>query len=104
MLGALGFRRVLHASSPEEALEVWTVHQDQISLVISDFVMPGLTGDLITLQMQKEKPTVRILIISGNDPGTLDSVIPLHRGVNFLQKPFNISDIRKSMEGLALPA
>jgi DNA-binding NtrC family response regulator len=104
MLSSLGYRHVFQASSPEQAFEIWRTHQSQISLVISDFVMPVQTGDRMALDMQRQKPGLKILLISGNDPVTLDSAIPLQSGVNFLQKPFTVTEMRKSVENLSLSA
>lgn len=104
MLSSLGYGHILQASSAEQAFELWKTHQGQISLVISDFVMPQQTGDRMALDMQKQKPGLKVLLISGNDPLTLDSAIPLRSGVNFLQKPFTVNEMRKSMENLSLSA
>lgn len=104
MLGSLGFKNVLKASTRDEAFKLFQANAARISLVISDFVMPCCTGDRLILDLQKEKPKVRALLISGNDPASLDSAIPLKPGVNFLQKPFTVSDIRRTVESLSLSA
>jgi DNA-binding NtrC family response regulator len=104
MLGTLGYRHVLQANTTEEALSIFNQNAEQISLVISDFVMPTCTGDRLLLKMRAAKPTVRTLLISGNDPGSLESAIPLEPGVNFLQKPFTVNDIRQTVETLSLSA
>jgi len=55
-------------------------------------------------RMLEQKPALKILFISGNDPVTLDSVIPLQAGQNFLQKPFTLAQVRRSIQNLALSA
>ena len=104
MLSALGYSAVFQASSMEEALELFTANANRISLVISDFVMPSCTGDQLLLRICRFKPSVRTLLISGNDPSSIDSLIPLRPGVNFLQKPFTLSDMRRMVESLSLSA
>ena len=100
MLNSLGFRNVFQAASTEEARELWANYSSDIGMVITDFVMPNETGDLMALAMRKENSALKILVISGNDPVGLDSAIPLHPGLNFLQKPFTMSDMRRSIECL----
>jgi len=100
MLSALGFQHVLEAPSIEEAKQLFAANSQQIAFVISDFVMPCGTGDTLITELQRQKPGIRSLIISGNDPDALVSMIPLRRGVNFLQKPFTVSDMKRAMDVL----
>jgi DNA-binding NtrC family response regulator len=100
MLSSIGYESVLQANTCTEALELWRMHRDEITLLVSDFVMPEVTGDHLALRMLHEKPELKVLFISGNDPFTLDSAIPLNPGGNFLQKPFTLADIRKSVANL----
>ena len=100
MLNSLGFRNVFQAASTGEAYELWATYRADIGMIITDFVMPDETGDLMALAMRKANSALKILFISGNDPLILDSAIPLNPGVNFLQKPFTMADMRKSIECL----
>lgn len=102
MLRRIGWPDVLQASSREEAHRLFAANSQRISLVISDFVMPCCTGDQLILDLQKSKPTMPALIISGNDPFSLDSKIPLEMGVNFLRKPFTLEDMRRTVQSLSL--
>jgi DNA-binding NtrC family response regulator len=100
MLTSLGYASVYQAADSKEALDVWSKHREEITLLVSDFVMPGVTGDHLALRMLHEKPELKVLFISGNDPFTLDSAISLIPGRNFLQKPFTVTDIGRSVAGL----
>ncbi|HTG43942.1 MAG TPA: response regulator [Verrucomicrobiae bacterium] len=104
MFQSLGYSNVFQAASPEEALAIWSNELERINLLVSDFVMPLLTGDQMATRMLEQKPALKILFISGNDPVTLDSVIPLQAGQNFLQKPFTLAQVRRSIQNLALSA
>jgi DNA-binding NtrC family response regulator len=101
MVRSLGYEHVYPAASSAEALRIWNLHEREIRLVISDFVMPDLTGDRLASDMLSRKPSLKILLISGNDPGSLDSVLPLERGVNFLQKPFSVEEMRALISSLS---
>jgi two-component system, cell cycle sensor histidine kinase and response regulator CckA len=100
MLDMLGYQHVLGAPSIAEAVKLFQANEDVIALVISDFVMPCGTGDSLIAELRRHKPGFRSLIISGNDPDALVSAIPLQRGVNFLQKPFTVSDMKRAMDVL----
>jgi len=100
MLGAKGYEPVYQASGPEEAIAIWHEHQRHIGLVVSDFVMPELTGDHLALRLRNDKPQLNVLFISGNEAESLQSAIPLEAGRNFLQKPFTVADIRKTVDRL----
>ena len=102
MLGSLGHREVYQAPSAEAAHTLFAANESAIGLVITDFVMPNETGDKMALRMQRKKAALKVLVISGNDPMTLDSDIPLEPGLNFLQKPFTVVELRKSIESLSL--
>jgi two-component system cell cycle sensor histidine kinase/response regulator CckA len=100
MLGSMGHDPVLQAAHPAEALRLWQTHRHQISLLISDFVMPGKTGDQLALQMRRDKPDLKVLLVSGNNPDSLHSAIPLIPGQSFLQKPFTVRDLKNTVEKL----
>ncbi len=89
-----GYRLFL-AASGEEALRIFESHAPEIDLVLSDVVMPGMFGDQLALRIQEIKPGIKIILMSGNDPGALETEFPLEHGVNFLQKPFLIEDLRR---------
>lgn len=101
MLYSFGQDQVYQAASAQQAFKIWAQEASKIWLVITDFVMPNLTGDAMAMQMLGENSQVKVLFISGNDPSSLDSKIPLRPGKNFLQKPFTISDLRGMLQNLA---
>jgi len=101
MLYSFGHDEVYEANSAEHALDIWKERSQKIWLVISDFIMPNMTGDLMVLEMLQQRSDVKVLFISGNDPCYLNSKIPLHAGRNFLQKPFSMHDLRQAIQNLA---
>jgi len=58
----LGYN-VLTASSGAEGLRIFL--EKQIDLVIVDYYMPGMSGDVIALEMKNLKPTVPVIMLSG---------------------------------------
>ena len=83
---------VLLASGGAEALEISAAFHSTIHLVISDAVMPGMTGAEVVRRLQEERPGLKALFMSGY---TDDEI--LRRGIvsstaAFIQKPFTLQD------------
>lgn len=65
---------VLPATSPEEALQVLDAHPGSIDLLITDVVMPGTSGYVLSEQVKRRRPEIRVLFMSGF------VVVPAHYG------------------------
>ena len=92
LLTKLGYT-VLLASGGRQALELIEKHRDQISLVILDMTMPGMSGSQTYKALQSVAPNCKVLLASGHSiDGQAQEI--LASGCNgFLQKPFNIATI-----------
>jgi two-component system cell cycle sensor histidine kinase/response regulator CckA len=81
---------VVEADSAGAALDRWREHQDRISLVLTDVVIPGgCTGPDLTKKFYAEKPTLRVIFSSGYSADIVEKDFELRDGVNFLQKPYS---------------
>ena len=79
---------VLEARDGAEALELAAGHPGRIDLLITDVVMPGMSGPLMAEQLRAARPNLKVLFLSGyTDPAVLRHGI-LHDEMPFLQKPF----------------
>jgi two-component system, cell cycle sensor histidine kinase and response regulator CckA len=81
--------RVLRAPDDQAALALARGHPEEISLLVTDIVMPGMTGRELAELLTVERPDVRVLYMSGY---TDDAVVRhgvLTEGMPYLQKPFN---------------
>jgi two-component system, cell cycle sensor histidine kinase and response regulator CckA len=85
---------VLQASSGMEAIDRFR-RNPEIDLLISDIVMPGMSGDQLVMKLLEVKPELPVLFISGNAPNQIQSVIPLEEGRNFLRKPFSLEMLER---------
>ncbi len=98
---------VLEAANGREALEASGRHAGTIDLVVSDVLMPVMGGRELVQRLQAERPSVRVLLISGY---TEDEVLRegIHRSdVPFLHKPFRPSElahtVREVLDAAAPP-
>jgi hypothetical protein len=87
-LTACGFR-VIRAESAAEALPLWEREREGIDLVLTDVVMPSLSGGDLANLLWKRRPGTKVLFMSGyrDDVMTPDGV--REQGVEFIQKPFS---------------
>ncbi|WP_340265879.1 hybrid sensor histidine kinase/response regulator [Sphingobium mellinum] len=93
MLGELGYT-VVEAHSGEEALTLLDA-SDEIDLLVTDHLMPGITGTDLATKFQALRPGVRVLVVSGYAESK-DISPDLPR----LTKPFKQSDLANSLAQL----
>ena len=79
---------VLDAPSGEEALIVLKKHEGSLDLLITDVVMPGMSGRQLNEKIKSLFPEVKVLYISGYTENTIVRHGALDAGAHFLQKPF----------------
>jgi PAS domain S-box-containing protein len=91
------------AVDASEALRLFEFFADEIALVLSDMVMPGMNGDELLTHLQMKRPDIRMIIITGY-PFTEGDKASLSEGiVDWLQKPFEVEELVKAIQ-LALAA
>ena len=84
---------VLTAGDGVEALTVFAGHQEQISLILTDMVMPRMDGEAVIRAVRRSAPVLPIIAMSGNRAAT---VAHITNGLQFLSKPF-ASDVLLGM-------
>ena len=80
---------VLQAADGSEGVELFSKHQEQIALVISDLGMPKLDGLGLLRKMKEMQPTVKVIMTSGLVDPEQQSEILLAGARDFLPKPYN---------------
>jgi len=88
LLTSLGYQ-VLPARNGEQALEIFKERGGNIDLLMSDMIMPGLSGWELYMNLKKQKPDIKALFASGYSDENIRPLIKSH-GVDFLQKPFSL--------------
>jgi two-component system cell cycle sensor histidine kinase/response regulator CckA len=85
---------VICADNGEDALEVLD-RGEEIDLLISDVVMPGMDGPTMVREARKTRPDLKILFMSGYAEEQLRNSIDIEH-VNFLPKPFSVTQLAEA--------
>ncbi len=79
---------VLAAGHPREALRLGQEHAGPIHLLLTDVVMPGMTGRELADRLAPRRPEMKVLYMSGYADGAIVRHGVLTPGMTFLPKPF----------------
>ena len=86
-----GFQ-LLEARDPEEALLIAEVYQEPIHVLVTDVMMPAMTGPQLAERLALVRPDMKVLFVSGYPHNTL-AQHSLDRSANVLSKPFPASEL-----------
>jgi PAS domain S-box-containing protein len=86
---------VLTASDGEGALDIVNSYVDPIHLLLTDMVLPDTNGGALAEEVRARRPDVRVVYTSGYTDEIIVHQGVLHPGIDFLQKPFHIPDLRR---------
>lgn len=84
---------VIEAADGEEAILVGDRYSGQIDLVLSDVVMPKVSGSKAVEQLVKMRLSVQVLYLSGFTDDTIVQHGVLPADVGFIQKPFTPAEL-----------
>ena len=97
--------QVLEFANGREALAHLQHHEGRIHALVTDVVMPGMSGIDLARQLAQGRPDMRILYLSGYTDDLVERQGALRPGRGFLQKPFTPDTLlRKVRELLDAPA
>jgi CheY-like chemotaxis protein len=93
----LGYR-VLEAPTGAKALEVWRQNRQEISLLLTDLVMPdGMSGKALAQHLLQENAKLKVIYMSGYSAEVVGKDFPLKEGDDFLTKPFQASKLAQTI-------
>ncbi|MGA7504897.1 MAG: PAS domain S-box protein [Candidatus Sulfotelmatobacter sp.] len=93
--------RVLEAANGQTALALAAEHKDDLHLVITDVVMPGLSGHELAQQLLDGRPALKVLYLSGY---AQDAFPPSESHKAFLQKPFTLQSLARKVREVLGPS
>lgn len=98
-LEAKGYK-VLEADSGEAGIETASRHEGRIDLVITDIVMPGMSGREMVKRLAQTRPATRVLYLSGYSEDAVVNEGSVESGTAFLQKPFSLQSLARKVREL----
>jgi PAS domain S-box-containing protein len=95
-LRAQGYR-VLDAPDGPAALALAAAHSGPVDLLLTDVVMPGMSGRELAERLSLARPGTRVLFMSGYAADTMDRHGVTEGGQSFLPKPFTLDELARKL-------
>jgi CheY-like chemotaxis protein len=99
MLERHGYR-VIIAEEPHEALRIGSEWGEQLDLLMTDVVMPRMSGAALAARLCEHRPTMKVLYMSGYTDSTVVAHGVLAHNVSFLQKPFTSEQLARKLRAV----
>ncbi len=80
---------VIEARNGQEALALCDQHKDRLDLIVTDVVMPGMSGRELADRIKKKMPDIKILFMSGYSDNAIRHHAILDSEIAFIQKPIS---------------
>jgi two-component system, cell cycle sensor histidine kinase and response regulator CckA len=101
MLRYIGYQ-VLVASGGADAVALAEHHTGTIDLLLTDVIMPSMSGVRLRTELLKQRPDLKVLFISGYAGDAISTLGAFDAGTGFLQKPFTLPSladaVRRSLD------
>jgi two-component system cell cycle sensor histidine kinase/response regulator CckA len=96
---------IVLAAAPREALQIGDEHPDGVDLLLTDIVMPGLSGSALARALSARQPRMQVVYMSGYTAEAIVDQGVLDPSVAFITKPFTARGLAsKIREALDRPA
>jgi two-component system, cell cycle sensor histidine kinase and response regulator CckA len=94
---------VLETTDPEQGVTLFEEHQEEIDMLLTDVVMPFMSGPALAELLIGKKPQLKVLFMSGHTDNKVSFEKILEQGVPFLPKPFTsdtlVKKVRETLAG-----
>ena len=84
-----GGYKVIEAKDGAEAIRLAAQHRGQIDLLVTDMIMPGMTGQELAVYLQREYPSLGVVFMSGYSEHAATEMADADPAVRLLSKPFS---------------
>ena len=91
---------MLQAGDGPSVLELARRHSGPIDLLVTDVVMPGMSGPEVAHSVTAMRPGTLVLYMSGYTDSAIGHHGVLEPGIAFLQKPFSTDDLTRKVRTL----
>lgn len=96
ILQSVGYA-VLVAATAEEGMRISKEHEGKIHLLVTDVIMPGMSGDAMAERLRADRPEMKVLFMSGYFDGAIAPGGILGSGMRFLGKPITIESLTQKV-------
>ncbi len=103
MLRQLGYR-VLSAVTGAAALSCYADYRGEISLVLTDMVMPEMDGPALFHALRSQDPDLPVVIMSGYPPGVRGQALMEQGCLDWLQKPVTLQRLSEALQHAMITA
>ena len=91
---------VFSANNPNEALAISQRQAEPIHLLVTDMVMPEMSGKMLAQRLSAERPHLAVLLMSGYSDEILEERGAADADRAFIQKPFSTRDLARAVREL----
>jgi len=95
---------VLDAAGSAEAFVIERAHPNEIHLLLTDVILPGMNGRALSDQMRALRPKIKVLFTSGYTADVISREGILEPGVAYLAKPFTVEQLTTRVREILTPA
>lgn len=96
MLTTLGYN-VLSAADGQKGLDLFKSQPSQINMIITDMLMPNMTGRQFVEAVREINKDMKIMFVSGYAPDDTEDGAALSQSVAFFQKPYTRDQLSKKI-------
>ncbi|KPV48788.1 hypothetical protein SE17_36175 [Kouleothrix aurantiaca] len=100
MLERVGFRAKT-AGNGLEGISLFSAHAEDVLCVLVDQNMPHMSGEATVRELRALRPDARVVLMSGQSSEDITEQYQTLQLTGFLQKPFNLTDLRATVESIA---
>ncbi len=91
---------VLNARGGEEALRIWELNRNSIDMLLTDVIMPQMSGRELAERLRAMRPDLPVLYISGYTGDVIARHGILESDAAFLQKPFTLAELGRKVRAV----
>lgn len=92
---------VIEADCGETAIEIMQEHGSEVEIIVTDVIMPGMTGPAMIEKITADYPNVKVIFISGYAEDVFVDNYGSERSFNFLAKPFTLKQLASKIKEVA---
>ncbi len=91
---------VLQSNSPNEALRIFDENADSISLILSDVIMPEMSGFDLIKRLKAKKPELKAICVSGYSEDLLNKRADIEYDIQIINKPVSPTELLAALNRL----